>query len=166
MDRKCPGLVYSRRLMDSCSGHADCGRAGVGCRGRPRRCVHGNYFGGAWWRVSDDRSWCLVGRCSPFREEVYRWLKLIRREHSTLPPKVGKMTTPWNEEGSLYRGLSALLRGMHSDSRSLMQLHKRLHQAASDAPVPMGRAPYSSTGGHYARFKSNQSFRASHATEI
>ena len=42
------------------------------------------------------------------------------------PPKVGKSSRPWHEEGSLYMVLSALPAELHSGSRSLMRFPFRI----------------------------------------
>ena len=96
INRKCLGIVYSGRVMDSRCGCARCGRTGVDLVNRHGRCVCSNYSGGTRRHVGDDRSRRLVDRCPAFRKKVYRWLIEGPLPHS-VPQKVGKSGTPSNE---------------------------------------------------------------------
>jgi hypothetical protein len=78
INRKCPGTVYSGRLMDSRSGSARRGRAGVDRLDKLRRRVGVNYSGGPWRHIGDDRSRCLVDRCSALRKKENRKLNTLR----------------------------------------------------------------------------------------
>jgi len=72
IDRKCPGLAHSRRLMDSRSGNARRGRASMDRFDRRWRRVDGSDSRGPWRHPGNDRSWRMVHRCPSFRTEAHR----------------------------------------------------------------------------------------------